>query len=108
MPPRGLSAREIEGLTLWPDEIPHSDLASFFDLDVDDLRWLRSHSMASNQLGLGIQLSGLRYLGFIPDELRAAPSAAVERLADQLHLEVGVFAEYCAQVKGRTRRDHVS
>jgi len=107
MPPRGLSARDIEGLTLWPDEIPHSDLASFFDLDVDDLRWLRSHSMAANQLGLGVQLSGLRYLGFIPDDLRAAPAAAIERLADQLHVDVGVFAEYCAQVKGRTRRDHI-
>jgi TnpA family transposase len=107
MAARGLSNRDIEGLTLWPDEIPHSDLASFFDLSVDDVRWLRSHRVAANQLGLGVQLCGLRYLGFIPDDLVAAPAAAVVRLADQLQVDAGVFAEYCAQAKGRTRRDHV-
>ena len=107
MPPRGLSNRDIEQLTLWPAEIPHSDLAAFFTLNVDDHRWLRSHRGIANQLGLAVQLCGLRYLGFIPADLIAAPTTVIDRLAEQLNTDVSVFADYCSQVKGRTGRDHL-
>jgi Domain of unknown function (DUF4158) len=49
--------------------------------------------------------SGLPWLGFVPDEVRAAPPAAVARLAQQLGLDPAVLAGYGQ--RAHTRSDHV-
>jgi len=55
---------------------------------------LEDHRGPGNQLGLALQLCTLPWLGFVPDELTAAPAAAVGRLADQLATGPGALAGY--------------
>ena len=50
-------------------------------------------------------LATLPWLGFVPDEVRAAPPAAVARLAQQLGLDPAVLAGYGQ--RAHTRSDHV-
>lgn len=50
-------------------------------------------------------LATLPWLGFVPDEVRAAPSAAAARLAGRLGLDPVVLAGYGQ--RAHTRSDHV-
>ena len=43
---------------------------------------------AANRLGLALQLCALRYLGFVPRNLSAAPRSAACFVADQLERQV--------------------
>lgn len=100
MPTRLLSDVEIEQLTTWPPEVPHSDLVAFFTLGVDDLRWTRSHRGAANRLGLSVQLCGLRFLGFIPDDVTNTSVEVTDRLARR----VGVAPNGSWPLRKRGRR----
>ena len=51
-------------------EVARSDLAAYFTLSLDDLRWLRSHRGAVERVGLAVQMGALRFLGFVPAESR--------------------------------------
>ncbi len=42
MTSRILSDREVEQLASWPVEVARSDLAAFFTLSLEGLRWVRS------------------------------------------------------------------
>jgi hypothetical protein len=84
-----LSDAELARLSSWPDEIADDDLVSYFTLTSDDLGWLGSNVRVENWLGAAVQLCALPWLGWIPDELSACPSAAVRRLAGQLRLADG-------------------
>jgi Domain of unknown function (DUF4158) len=52
-----------------------------------------------------VALATLPWLGFVPDEVRAAPPAAVARLTQQLGLDPAVLAGYGQ--RAHTRSDHV-
>jgi hypothetical protein len=56
-------------------------------------------------LGTAVQLSTLPWLGFVPDDVLSAPSAAVGRLARQLGLAVADLAGYGG--REQTRTDHL-
>jgi len=109
MPVRFLSDAELARLSSWPDEIADDDLITYFTLTGDDLGWLGANVRAENRLGAVVQLCALPWLGRIPDELSACPSAAVRRLAGQLLLAgddvPGMLSAYGGW-EGRTRRDH--
>jgi len=106
-PTRLLTDAELSQLAGYPDEIASEDLATFFRLDGEDRRWVvEDHRGPSNQLGLALQLCTLPWLGFVPDELTAAPAAAVSRLADQLATGPGALAGYGGW-KDRTRTEHL-
>lgn len=45
-------------------------------------------------LGAAVQLCTLPWLGFVPDEVAAAPAAAVARLADRLGVPVAELDRY--------------
>ncbi len=106
-PTRLLTDAELSQLAGYPDEIASEDLATFFRLDGEDRRWVvEDHRGPSNQLGLALQLCTLPWLGFVPDELTAAPAAAVSRLADQLAVNPGALAGYGGW-KNRTRTEHL-
>ena len=107
MAPRGLSNADIEQLTSWPTEATHSELLWFADLKVDDLRWVRSHRISANQIGLAVQLCALRSFGFVPDDLTAAPSELIVAVADRIDIGVSDYAAYAATTVGRTRREHI-
>jgi len=68
---------------------------------------LEDHRGPGNQLGLlALKLCTLPWLGFVPDELTAAPAAAVGRLADQLAVDPGALAGYGGW-NNRTRTEHL-
>lgn len=102
MPPRRLlSDVELEQLTSWPPEVVHSDVVAFFTLGVDDLRWVRSHAGAANRLGLAVQVCGLRFLGFIPDDLTATPATVTERLAKRVGVAPSALGRYARETGER-------
>jgi TnpA family transposase len=109
MPVRFLSDAELARLSSWPDEIAAEDLVTYFTLTGDDLSWLRTTVRAENRLGAAVQLCALPWLGWIPDDLRPCPEAAVRRLAEHLRLAdkdvLGLLTAYGGW-EGRTRRDH--
>lgn len=59
----------------------------------------------ADRLGLAVQLCTLPWLGFVPDDVRAAPPVAVARLAGRLDVDPGVLAGYGA--RPQTRTDHL-
>ena len=52
-----------------------------------------------------MQLCTLPWLGFVPDDVTAAPSAVVTRLAEQLRVDAGALAGYGE--REQTRTDHL-
>ena len=109
MPSRILSEREVAQLASWPAEVARSDLAAFFTLSIEDLRWVRafrSPRAGPDRLGLAVQLCALPFLGFIPAELAATPVEVVERLAERVGVAPGELARYVQFVSDRSRREH--
>jgi hypothetical protein len=103
---RVFSEEELTGLRGFP-EITRDELIRFFTLTSPDRAFVdpgRGRS-ARDRLGLAVQLCTLPWLGFVPDEVTAAPLAAVQRLADQLQVNVGVLAGYGE--REQTRTDHL-
>src|ERR687886_193929 len=105
MPTRYLSDAALARLVGYPETIAEEDLVTFFRLEEDDLRWVREHRGGANRLGLSLQLCTLPWLGFVLDDLSAAPAPALRRLADHLGVEPGALASYGGW-EDRTRRDH--
>ena len=56
-------------------------------------------------LGAAVQLCTLPWLGFVPDEVAAAPAAAVARLSARLGVPVGELRGY--GTREQTRTDHL-
>jgi hypothetical protein len=97
---------QVERLRTFPD-IGRDDLIRYFTLTPADVAFLdpgRGRGPA-DRLGLAVTLATLPWLGFVPDEVRAAPPAAVARLAERLGLDPVVLAGYGQ--RAHTRTDHV-
>ena len=97
---------QLERLRTFPD-IGRDDLIRYFTLTRADVAFLdpgRGRGPA-DRLGLAVALATLPWLGFVPDEVRAAPPVAVARLAQQLGLDPAVLAGYGQ--RAHTRSDHV-
>ena len=84
--PAGMFAEDqLERLRTFPD-IGRDDLIRYFTLTRADVAFLdpgRGRGPA-DRLGLAVALATLPWLGFVPDEVRAAPPAAVARLVPRL------------------------
>jgi hypothetical protein len=81
-------------------------LVRYFRLTAEDVEWVnRTGRGVPNKLGLAIQLCVLPWLGFVPDEVKAAPRAAVARIAIQLGVEAGALRFYAS--RDQTRTDHL-
>lgn len=105
MPPgRFLSDAEIERLEGWPEAIDPEDLARYFLVDGDDLGFVRQQHSPAGQLGVGLQLCALRWLGFVPSDLTAAPPEAISALAGVLDVPPRAIFDYA--VRPQTRREH--
>src|SRR6266849_7775009 len=94
MPGTFLTAKEREQLARFPDEIPHWDLITYFTLTEQDYTFIQTYRNASHRLGVALQLGVVRYLGFCPTHLQAAPLGAIAFLAEQLHVAPTVFQDY--------------
>ncbi|MFD5192601.1 DUF4158 domain-containing protein [Streptomyces sp. NPDC058357] len=104
MATRVFSDEELEGLRSFP-AIGKDELIRYFTLTPADEAFLRKFRRAQNVLGAAVQLSTLPWLGFVPDDVPAAPLAAVGRLARQLGLAVADVAGYGE--REQTRTDHL-
>jgi hypothetical protein len=79
-------------------------LFRFFTLAPADMAFLdpgRGRGPA-DRLGLSVALCTLPWLGFVPDDVAAAPAVAVARLADQLGVGPRVLRHYGRRAKTRT------
>lgn len=56
----------------------------------------------ADRLGLAVAVCLLPWLGFVPDDVAAAPRAAVVRLAEQLRVDPDVLRSYGRRAKART------
>ncbi len=95
-------------MSSWPGEVARSDLAAYFMLSLEDLRWLRSHRGAGERIGLAVQLAVLRFLGFVPAELSDAPREVARHVGEQIGVAAATFTRYAREVDARTRRRHVA
>ena len=97
---------ELERLREFP-EVSRDDLVRFFTLTSTDLALVdpgRGRG-PGDRLGLSLALCTLPWLGFVPDDVRAAPPVAVARLAAQLQVDLSVLRSYGRREK--TRQDHL-
>jgi hypothetical protein len=72
-------------------EITPDELVRFFTLTTADVEFVdpgRGRG-PTDRLGLAVQLCTLPWLGFVPDEVAAAPPAAVARLSQRLGIPMG-------------------
>ena len=53
MPTSVITEPELRASASWPDNVAHSDLAAYFYLDREDIRWLRSHRNPVTRLAQG-------------------------------------------------------
>jgi Domain of unknown function (DUF4158) len=98
------SAQELARLRGY-GEITRAELVRYFTLTSADEGFLRKFTGPRNVLGASVQLCSLPWLGFVPDEVTAAPVAAVSRLADRLGISAGQLAGYGE--RAQTRTDHL-
>jgi Domain of unknown function (DUF4158) len=94
----------LEQLRGFP-EINRAELIRYFTLTPADEMFVRKFRGLGNVLGAAVQLCTLSWLGFVPDEVGWAPTAAVTRLADRLGTAVGGLHDY--GVRGQTRTEHL-
>lgn len=104
----GLPAEELQRLSSWPAEVARSDLAVYFTFSLEDLRWIRVHRGAAERVGLAVQLTALRFLGFVPVDLVETPPEVAGYVGEQIGVAPATFALYAREVDGRTRRRHVA
>ena len=104
MPTRFLSDAEIERLEGWPEAIERREVVRFFMPAGDDLVFVREQRGAANQLAVALQLGALRWLGFVPEELAAAPPEVITALAESLDVPARAIFDYA--VRAQTRGGH--
>ena len=98
------SAQELARLRGF-GEITRAELIRYFTLTSADEVFLGTFTGPRNVLGAAVQLSTLPWLGFVPDEVTAAPADAVGRLADRLGIATEQLAGYGE--RSQTRTDHL-
>ena len=104
MPASIFSETELARLASFPEEIPSDDLIRAFTLTGADRDLVVIRRGAANRLGLALQLCALRYLGFVPRNLSAAPRSAACFVADQLEVSPDEIQSYAR--REQTRRQH--
>ena len=92
-------------LASFPEEIPGDDLIRAFTLTGADRDLVAiRRGGAANRWGLALQLCALRYLGFVPRNLSAAPRSAACFVADQIEVSPDEIQSYAR--REQTRRQH--
>jgi hypothetical protein len=84
MPGTFLTAKEREQLASFPNDIPHWDLITSFTLTDEDHTFLKTYRSDPHRLGVALQLGTVRYFGFCPTHLHAAPLGTIAFLAGRV------------------------
>jgi TnpA family transposase len=101
-----LSALQREQLEQFPKEINSEDLNTFFRFSPADREQIDDLRGATYQLRFSLQLAAMRYLGFCPTNVFAAPVAARLFVASQLRIELAEVDEQAA--REQTRTEHLA
>ena len=86
-------------------EPARAELIRYFTLGSADEAFVRKFRGQDNVMGVAVQLCTLPWLGFVPDDVAAAPAAVVARLSEKLGIPAGALRGYGA--RGQTRTDHL-
>ena len=100
---RLFSDDQLDQLRSFPD-IGKDDLIRYFTLTGADVAFVdpgRGRG-PGDRLGLAVQLCTLPWLGFVPDEVTAAPPVAVTRLAERLAIDPAELQGYGRREQTRT------
>ena len=98
------SEDELAQLQGFP-EPARAELIRYFTLGSADEAFVRKFRGQDNVMGVAVQLGTLPWLGFVPDDVAAAPAAVVARLSEKLDIPVGALRGYGA--REQTRTDHL-
>ena len=98
------SEDELAQLRRFP-EPARAELIRYFTLAPADEAFARKFRGLDNVLGAAVQLCTLPWLGYVPDDVAAAPAAVVARLSEKLGIPVGELRGYGA--REQTRTDHL-
>lgn len=102
MPVEFLTDEQAAAYGRFVEEPTRPELERFFFLDDMDRDLIALRRTTAHHLGFAVQLCTLPWLGFVPDDVTAAPPAAVGRLADQLHVDANALAGYGEREQTRT------
>lgn len=83
-------------------EPSRAELIRYFTLAAADEAFVRKFRGRENVLGASVQLRTLPWLGYVPDDVAAAPAVAVARLSEGLGAPVGELRGYGARDQTRT------
>ena len=95
------SEDELAQLRGFP-EPARAELIRYFTLAPADEAFVRKFRGQDNVMGVAVQLSTLPWLGFVPDDVAAAPAAVVAWLSEKLGIPVGALRGYGAREQTRT------
>ena len=104
MPLRILSEAELARFERWPAHVPSAELVRSFTLTGPDCDLIAVRRRPANRLGIAMQLCALRYLGFVPEDLKFAPLEAIRFVADQLKVSSSALETYGG--REQTQSDH--
>ncbi len=104
MPGRVFTDSERKRLDAFPSEIAELDLIRYFTLSGSDLEFVKKQRGDHNRLGFALQLCGLRYLGFCPDDLVTAPPADFRRRGAGESLESEAFIQRSSTIGRKENR----
>lgn len=104
VPGRFLTDAQRARLSRFPDEVLDEDLAAHFTLTDSDRAIIDRRRGDDNRLGFALQLCTLRFLGFVPDDVRGMPLRVVGYVAEQLRTSPSDLATYAT--REQTRTDH--
>ena len=94
MPGTLFTTNERERLAGFPEDIPHWDLITYCTLTEHDRALIDTYHGEANRLGAALQLCAVRYLGFCPADLQAAPVAMGAFLASLLQVNPTALQTY--------------
>ena len=72
-------------------EPARAELIRYFTLGPADEAFVRKFRGQDNVMGVAVQLGTLPWLGFVPDDVAAAPAAVVARLSEKLGIPAGAL-----------------
>lgn len=99
---RVFADEELQRLREFP-EISREELFRYFTLTPADMAFVAPQGRGLVvRLGLAVTLCTLPWLGFVPDNVSAAPPVAVARLADQLRVDAAQMRLYGKRAQTRT------
>lgn len=102
MPGSFLTQAQQDRLGRFPDEISQEELLTYFMLSDGDLAAACRLRGDHNRLGYVLQLSAVRFMGFVPEDLRTAPFEATRHLARQLDADPQSLDRYGERAQTRT------